>query len=136
METKPIRTLRELESEIERLKNEIGARELDLKQQVTTYYALIKTPLDWLARIKRFFGEDGNAKSDMISTVAQLGLPILLNSVIFKKSSLLVKGLLAFASQQVAKGITAETLNTWIEQLSAWLKKRKGTITDTAEQKD
>jgi hypothetical protein len=53
----------------------------------------------------------------------RLGLPILLNSVIFKKSSIVLKGLMAIISQQLARGVTAKNVVSWMETLIVWVQK-------------
>lgn len=123
METKPLRNLAELQAEIALLKTELQIRETDLKEHVNQYVSLVETPLKWLAYLKNVFADSNKNKTDLLSSIAQFGIPILLNSVLFKKSGLLVKGLIAFVGQQLAKGITVAHVSSWMEQLSAWFKK-------------
>jgi 23S rRNA maturation mini-RNase III len=66
--------------------------------------------------------------------LAQLGLPILLNSVIFKKSSIVIKGLMAIISQQLARGVTAKNVVSWIETLMDWVKKVEKSVVKKAEE--
>lgn len=123
MKTKSIRNLTELQAEIALLKTELQIREADLKEHVNRYVSLVETPLKWLTHLKDVLGLSEKGKPDLVSSIAQFGLPILLNSVLFKKSSLLVKGLVAFISQQLAKGITVAHVSSWIAQLTTWFKK-------------
>ena len=64
----------------------------------------------------------------------RLGLPILINSVIFKKSSMVLKGLVAIVSQQVARGLTAKNVASWLETLMDWVKKTEKSGTKKVEE--
>ena len=70
----------------------------------------------------------------MLSSLAQLGLPILLNSVIFKKSSIVLKGLVAIISQQLARGVTAKNVASWMETLMDWIKKTEKSVVKKVEE--
>jgi len=70
----------------------------------------------------------------LLSSLAQLGLPILLNSVIFKKSSIVLKGLVAIISQQLARGVTAKNVASWMETLMDWIKKTEKSVVKKVEE--
>jgi hypothetical protein len=125
---KPIRNLAELRAEKKKLRWEIALREADFEEQLSHIQAIVATPIRWVHFIKNLFNHDDSGKSDLLSSLAQLGLPILLNSVIFKKSSIVIKGLMAIISQQLARGVTAKNVASWMETLMDWIKKTEKSV--------
>jgi hypothetical protein len=94
---------------------------------------MVNTPLRWFRSIKNLFSQNESGQSDIVSTLAQLGLPILLNSVIFKKSSMVLKGLVAIISQQLARGLTAKNVASWMDTLMDWVKKIEKSVSKKVE---
>lgn len=131
---KPICTLAELRAEKKKLRWEIAIREAELEAELKQLQILINTPFRWVRSIRNLFTQNESGQSDIISTLAQLGLPILLNSVIFKKSSLVIKGLVAIVSQQLARGLTAKNVASWIDTLMDWVKKTEKSGTKKVEE--
>ncbi|MFM6953962.1 MAG: hypothetical protein ACKOWL_03150 [Sphingobacteriaceae bacterium] len=134
MFNKPIRNLAELKAEKQKLRWEVAVREADFEDQLSHLQSIVETPVRWVHFIKDLFSHDESGKSDLISSLAQLGLPILLNSVIFKKSSLVIKGLVAIVSQQLARGVTAKNVASWIETLMTWVKNAENTLAKKVEE--
>lgn len=131
---KPICTLAELRAEKKKLRWEIAVREANFEEQLSHIKAMVETPIRWVRSIRNLFSQNESGKSDIVSTLAQLGLPILLNSVIFKKSSMVLKGLIAIVSQQVARGLTAKNVASWLETLMDWVKKTEKSGTKKVEE--
>jgi hypothetical protein len=120
---KPICTLAELRAEKKKLRWEIAIRGAELEAEFKQLQSIVNTPFRWVRTIRNLFSQTETGKSDIVSTLAQLGLPILLNSVIFKKSSMVLKGLVTIVSQQVARGLTSKNVASWLENLMDWVKK-------------
>ncbi len=131
---KPICTLAELRAEKKKLRWEITVREAELEAELKQLQSIVNTPFRWVRTIRNLFSHNESGKSDIVSTLAQLGLPILLNSVIFKKSSMVLKGLVAIVSQQVARGLTAKNVASWLETLLDWVKKTEKSGTKKVEE--
>ena len=131
---KPICTLAELRAEKKKLRWEITVREAELEAELKQLQSIVNTPFRWVRTIRNLFSQTETGKSDIVSTLAQLGLPILLNSVIFKKSSMVLKGLFAIVSQQVARGLTAKNVASWLETLMDWVKKTEKSGTKKVEE--
>ena len=131
---KPICTLAELRAEKKKLRWEIAVREANFEEQLSHIKAMVETPIRWVRSIRNLFSQNESGKSDIVSTLAQLGLPILLNAVIFKKSSMVLKGLVAIVSQQVARGLTAKNVASWLETLMDWVKKTEKSGTKKVEE--
>jgi hypothetical protein len=131
---KPICTLAELRAEKKRLRWEIAVRGAELEAEIKQLQSIVNTPFRWVRTIRNLFSQTETGKSDIVSTLAQLGLPILLNSVIFKKSSMVLKGLVAIVSQQVARGLTAKNVASWLETLMDWVKKTEKSGTKKVEE--
>ena len=131
---KPICTLAELRAEKKKLRWEITVREAELEAELKQLQSIVNTPFRWVRTIRNLFSQTETGQSDIVSTLAQLGLPILLNSVIFKKSSMVLKGLVAIVSQQVARGLTAKNVASWLETLLDWVKKTEKSGTKKVEE--
>ncbi len=131
---KPICTLAELRAEKKKLRWEITVREAELEAELKQLQSIVNTPFRWVRTIRNLFSKNETGQSDIVSTLAQLGLPILLNSVIFKKSSMVLKGLVAIVSQQVARGLTAKNVASWLETLMDWVKKTEKSGTKKVEE--
>ncbi len=131
---KPICTLAELRAEKKKLRWEITVREAELEAELKQLQSIVNTPFRWVRTIRNLFSQNESGKSDIVSSLAQLGLPILLNSVIFKKSSMVLKGLVAIVSQQVARGLTAKNVASWLETLMDWVKKTEKSGTKKVEE--
>lgn len=136
---KPICTLAELRAEKKKLRWEIAVREAELEAELKQLQSIVNTPFRWVRTIRNLFSQTETGKSDIVSSLAQLGLPMLLNAVVFKKSSMIVKGLVAIISQQVARGLTAENIASGLETLMDWVRKteKSGTtkVEETADKK-
>ena len=132
---KPIRNLAELKAEKKKLSWEVAVREANFEEQLSHFQAMVETPLRWVRSIRNLFTQNESGKSDIVSSLTQLGLPILLNSVIFKKSSLVIKGLVAILSQQLARGVTANNVASWIETLMSWVKNAEKSLVKKVEEK-
>jgi hypothetical protein len=130
---KPICTLAELRAEKKKLRWEIAVREAELETELKQLQSMVNTPLRWFRSIKNLFSQNESGQSDIVSTLAQLGLPILLNSVIFKKSSMVLKSLVAIVSQQVARGLTAKNVASWMDTLMDWVKKIEKSVSKKVE---
>ena len=131
---KPICTLAELRAEKKKLRWEITVREAELEAELKQLQSIVNTPFRWVRTIRNLFSQTETGKSDIVSSLAQLGLPILLNAVIFKKSSMVLKGLVAIVSQQVARGLTAKNVASWLETLLDWVKKTEKSGTKKVEE--
>jgi len=131
---KPICTLAELRAEKKKLRWEITVREAELEAELKQLQSIVNTPFRWVRTIRNLFSHNESGKSDIVSTLAQLGLPILLNSVIFKKSSMVLKGLVTIVSQQVARGLTSKNVASWLENLMDWVKKTEKSGTKKVEE--
>jgi hypothetical protein len=130
---KPICNLAELRAEKKKLRWEIAVREAELETELKQLQSIVNTPLRWFRSIKNLFSQNESGQSDIVSTLAQLGLPILLNSVIFKKSSMVLKSLVAIISQQVARGLTAKNVASWMDTIMDWVKKIEKSVSKKVE---
>ena len=128
MKNNEIRNIGELRSEIVRLQAEADERELAIKLELDEMTEQIKAPFVFIKKVAGWFGigekEEGKAQ-DWVSMIAQLGLPYLLNSFLFKKSGFLMKAVVALASQRAASGLNQDTISGWIEKITQWLKKQR-----------
>jgi hypothetical protein len=116
------------------LRWEITVREAELEAELKQLQSIVNTPFRWVRTIRNLFSHNESGKSDIVSTLAQLGLPMLLNASVFKKSNIVIKGLMAIISQQVARGLTAKNVASWMETLMDWVKKTEKSGTKKVEE--
>lgn len=128
MFNKPIRNLAELRAEKQKLRWEVAVREANFEEQLNHIQGIVETPMRWIHYIKDLFSHDDSGKSDLTSSLAQISLPLLLNSVIFKRSSLVVKGIVGLISQQLAKGLSSKKVSVWLKALLAWLQNNEESL--------
>lgn len=129
MKNRRIESIGDLRAEIIRLQFEVDARELIIKAEVNHIAEQVKAPFQFIKRVSAWFGggideSTKAASTDWVTSIFQLGFPYFLNSVIFRRSGLIMKGLVALASQKAVSGINVDTLTGWVEQLSHWIKKQ------------
>ncbi len=137
MENSQINSIGDLRSEIIRLQAEVDQRELLIRQDVNDIAEQVKVPFQFIRKIAGWFGgideKEKASSTDWFTSVLQLGLPYALNSVIFKRSGLIMKGLIALLSQKAVSGINLDTFTGWVNQLSDWV---KGQSKKKQEQRD
>ncbi len=122
-----INSMGDLRSEIIRLRTETAVREGELKEEFQQISEKIQAPFRLMQELGAWFGIGGKAdekSSDWLTSVAQLGVPYLLNSLIFKRSGFILKALIALVSQKAVAGINMDKMTGWIEKISQWIQKQ------------
>ncbi len=122
-----IKSMSDLRSEIFRLRAEMDLREGELKEEFHQISEKIQAPFRMMQELGAWLGIGGKAEeksSDWLTTIAQLGVPYLLNSLIFKRSGFLLKALIALVSQKAVAGINMDKMTGWIEKISQWIQKQ------------
>jgi hypothetical protein len=128
MENREINSIGDLRSEIIRLQAEADERELIIKQELDEITEQIKAPFQFVKKAAAWLGigeQEEKKSSDWVTMLAQLGFPYLLNSVFFKRSGLILKGLVALLSQKAASSVNSDTISEWVEKITHWIKSQK-----------
>lgn len=127
MENRRIDSIGDLRSEIIRLQAEVDEREILIKAEIDSISEQVKAPFQFMKKLAGWFGTEKETKEDdkdWFTTVMQLGFPYLLNNLFFKRSGILMKGLIALVSQKAVSGVNLDTFTGWIQNLSSWIKKQ------------
>lgn len=122
-----INSMGDLRSEIIRLRTETTMREAELKAEFQQISEKIHAPFRMMQELGNWLGIGGKNEeksSDWLTAIAQLGVPYLLNSLIFKRSGFLLKALIALVSQKAVAGINMDKTTGWIEKISQWIQKQ------------
>lgn len=129
MENSKINSIGDLRSEIIRLQADVEERETLIQQDFNEIAEQIRAPFQFVKKIGSWFGGTGTGhdetSADWFTMVAKLGFPYLMNKIFFKRSGIIMKALVALASQKAAEGLNFSTVSSWIEQLNSWIKKRR-----------
>ncbi|MFM6976798.1 MAG: hypothetical protein ACKOW2_08140 [Sphingobacteriaceae bacterium] len=128
MENNRIKSIGDLRSEIIRLQADVDEHEALIQQDFNEMAEQIRAPFQFVKKIGSWFGgaetDHEETSADWFTLVAKLGFPYLMNKFFFKRSGIIMKALVALASQKAAEGLNFSTVSSWIEQLSSWVKKR------------
>jgi hypothetical protein len=128
MRTK-IQNTDDLQAEIERLDRVRIEMEAGLKIEAEIIIAKIKAPFQLLSKLHDFlgFGKDKSQSKeggDWVSSIFQIGLPVLLTKFLFPKSGLIVKSIIELISQNTAKSMNKDFMSNILDKLSNWIKSR------------
>jgi hypothetical protein len=110
-----------LRSELLRLKMQQYQLEHAMKQDVQAIKEKFKSPL-------KFFGVGkekaltGSAHEDWVTGVLRIGLPLALNSLMFKRSGFILKTLVTLFSQKAAGKVNKNTLANLVERVTDFVK--------------
>lgn len=126
MENSQINSIGDLRSEIIRLQAEVDQREILIRQDVNDITEQVKGPLLFIKKVAGWFGgideKEKDSSADWFTSVMQLGFPFIVNNLFFRRSGLIMKGLIALISQKAVSGINLDTFTGWVNQLSDWIK--------------
>lgn len=128
MENRKINNVSDLRLEIVRLQAEADERKLMIKQEIDEISDQIKAPFQFIKKAGAWLGigeQEEKKSSDWVTILAQLGFPYLLNSLIFKRSGIIMKALVALLGQKAGAAVNRDTLGDWIEKLTQWFKDQK-----------
>ncbi len=114
--------LKDLRMEIDLLKIKKFEQEEVLKDKLTDPSAIFRTIYS------HFKSKPSSNKSflldlfnqDIITNIARIIFPLALNKTLFKKSGFIVKTLITFLSQKVAKEFDNEAINRIIDKIKGW----------------
>jgi hypothetical protein len=126
MRTK-IQNIDDLKAEIERLGRVRIDMEAELKMEANIIRAKIKAPFQLFSKLHDFlgFGKDKSQSKeygDWVSSIFQVGLPVLITKFLFPKSGLIVKSIIEFISQNTAKSMNKDFISNILDKLSNWIK--------------
>mgnify|MGYP000908278017 FL=1 len=120
----------DLRAEILRLRTERSEIEGELKYETDKIVSRFRVPLmlfskinDWVSPMfKPKRNEPGNLNQDWVTSIFQIGLPVIMNKFIFPKSGFLLKSMVELLSQNTAKSVNKDVVSNLINKLSEWIK--------------
>lgn len=131
MRTK-IQNSEELRAEIFRLRARRFEIEDELLLETHKITDKLRLPLMILSKLKSWFApfdksSTDNFQSDWVTSAFRIGLPVMLNKLIFPKSGFILKYVVEFLSQNAAKALNKNVISDLIDNLSDWIKSTKRT---------
>ena len=135
MRTK-IQNSEQLQAEILRLRNRRFEIEDELLIETNKVTAKLRVPLMLLNKLKAWFApfdtsstnnSTNNFSGDWVTSAFRIGLPVMLNKFIFPKSGFILKYVVEFLSQNVAKSLNKNVISDLVDNLSNWVKSTKRT---------
>jgi hypothetical protein len=133
-----INNIDDLRSEILRLKLERFQQESVLEDDVKRIVSKIKAPFRLIHKFAAWFGpgkgtddtaaaadEQEPNHSDWLTNVMRVGLPVLLNKVVFRNSGFIMKSLVTILSQKAAKNVNKDSISGLIDKGAEWIRNFK-----------
>lgn len=124
-----IQNIDDLRSEILRLKLQRFQQEAILQEDVKHVLDKFRGPALMFNKITAWFGngKGDNPKTpqdenDWVTNTFRLGLPVVLNKLIFPRSGFIVKSLVALLSQKAASNVNKDILTDWIDKGANWIR--------------
>ncbi len=140
-----IENLEDLRSEILRLKLQRFQQEAVLQQDTQKFIDKFSGPIHAWNKINAWFGS-GNGKNkdinpaheehDWLTNTLRLGLPVVLNKLLFPRSGFIIKTVVALLSQNVAKSVNKDVVTSWIDKTADWIKHYKNNKTQKPKHSD
>ena len=135
---KSFTSLAELQAEIQLLKVKNFQQEEVIKERLNSPSAIFHT-------ITSLFrsGSSSNQSvtktllnQDLFTNLARVGIPLIMNGFLFKKSGFVAKMLITFLSQKAAKQVTSNTVTGLVDKFQGILKKFIPTAKKKTPQRD
>ncbi|MEO8795786.1 MAG: hypothetical protein ABI390_09985 [Daejeonella sp.] len=134
-----IENTEDLRTEILRLKLQRFHHEAAIEQDIKKITDKFRIPSLLLHRVNSWFGdhEKSNTSSnepdhDWVTNAFRIGLPVLLNKMVFGRAGFLVKSLVALVSQKAATNVNKDVVSHWIDNAADWI---RGTAAKTKAKK-
>lgn len=128
MRTK-IENVEDLHLEIVRLEFQCAQHEVVLMYHAKSITDKFRVPIMLLNKLQSWFGGSVGEKSkdthDWVSNSLQVMLPIALDKLLFRKSSFVVKTLVALIAQNAAGFMTKDTIAELVNNVTEWIKNTK-----------
>ena len=132
-----INNIDDLRSEILRLKLERFQQEAVLEDDVKIIVSKIKAPFRFIHKFTAWFGpgkgtdvtvaehDHEQNHPDWLTNVMRVGLPVLLNKVVFRNSGFIMKSLVTILSQKAAKNVSKDSVAGLIDKGAEWIRSFK-----------
>ncbi len=140
---KPFTTLAELRTEMDVLKIRQFRQEEALKKKFSNPSAIFKTATSLFKHNHNTVGTSGKSSSflqnllrqDLVTNLARVTLPLVLNTLVFKRSNFITKTLITFLSAKVAKGVNSDKISGLMDKVKSWFNQKKQVRTQRAYSK-
>ena len=140
---KSFTTLADLRSEMDVLKIRRFQQEEALKEKFSNPSAVFNTVTSLFKSNHNPAGPSKKSSSllqsllrqDMVTNIARVTLPLLLNTLVFKRSNFITKTLVTFLSAKMAKGVNSEKVSGLVGKAKTWFNSKKETRNQRAYSK-
>ena len=123
-----INNIDDLRSEILRLELERFRQEAVIEQDVKQIIYKFKAPFRFVDKVTAFFGKglgtdhgagaapEHETQPDWLTNLLRVGLPVVLNKLVFRNSGFIMKSLVTILSQKAAKNINKDSISGLIDK--------------------
>ncbi|HYK77107.1 MAG TPA: hypothetical protein VEV16_09025 [Daejeonella sp.] len=123
-----IENIDDLRSEILRLKLQQFHHEAAIEQDIKHITDKLRIPSLLLGKFNEWFGSQAGGldqatnEHDWVTNAFRVGLPVLLNKLIFKRAGFFMKSLVALASQHAANTVNRDVVSHWVDKVTGWVR--------------
>lgn len=130
---KYIKSLADLQIHIRNLEFATNEHEIFLEQKVEAIKERLASPLKLYKRITNMFSgkvnalqnsEKANLKPDWVNLVARVGIPFVINKLVFNKSGFFVKSLISVFSQGAITSVNRNSVANLVDIVTKFIKSK------------
>ena len=102
--------------------------EAGMEQDVQKITNVFRIPSMLLHKVNSWFStqagapDKGQNDSDWVTNAFRIGLPVLLNKMVFGKAGFFVKSIVALVSQKAATNVNKDVISHWIDNAAEWIR--------------
>lgn len=130
---KNIKNIADLQIHILNLEFAKTEHEIYLQQKVSEVKQRLASPLKFYNRITSMFSGKENSqqntssnseKPDWVNLLARVGVPFVINKLVFKKSGFIVKALISLFSQGAITSVNKNSVAHWVDVVTGFVKSK------------
>ncbi len=130
---KNIKNIADLQIHILNLEFAKNEHEIYLQQKVESVKERLASPLKFFNRITNMFSAKTNSlenvgvnnqKADWVNLIARVGVPFVINKLIFRKSNFIIKTLITLASQGAIKSVNKNSVAHLVDVVTGFVKSK------------
>lgn len=128
-----IKNIADLQIHIRNLEFAKNEHEIYLKEKVEAVKERLASPLKLFNRLTNMFsgklnmlqsGNSSNQKPDWVNLVARVGIPFVINKLVFNKSGFIVKSLISLVSQGAITSVNKNSVSNLVDKVTDFVKSK------------
>lgn len=128
-----IKNIADLQIHIRNLEFAKNEHEIYLQQKVESVKERLASPLKFFNHISTMFSAKtnllenvgpNNQKADWVNLIARVGVPFVINKLIFRKSNFIIKTIITLVSQGAIKSVNKNSVAHWVDVVTGFVKSK------------